>query len=153
MAYYRDTAGNYRTSSATQEVVEHGVISMRMEPTTVATDTATKQALLTAVPTGRVRIVTRVVVRNASASLAEMADALSIGFNALATDVGSFASDELAALTTSAQAAVIDVGGGPGDSGNVVAVGVAGQILGCIFADVAIEATADIDVTYYDVDA
>lgn len=125
---------------------------VQIKTTTVQTNVGTKQALLAAVPTGKKRIVTQVVARNASASLAAMGDDCSAGFNAGADDAGGvWDSAALAQLLTSTVVLGPNFGGGIPPLTQTV--GMAGEIFGLKFADASITATLDIDVHYYDVDA
>lgn len=119
--------------------------------TTVQTNVGTKQALLAAVPTGKVRIVTMMMWRNASENLATMDPAPLIGWDATPTnwiDSDCFPS---ATIEDSGRGQIT----GPGLTGDagIVRYGVAGEVFGIKFPDTSITATLDIDVHYYDVDA
>jgi len=125
--------------------------------TGIATDVGTKQNLLSAVPTGKQRIVTKIVVRNASADLTAFGgeDGFYFGYNAGATGSSNltFGSNAVAALTTTAR--LIQTSGdtfdGAGYSPSVV--GAAGEVFGISVGFTSIAATVVIDVHYYDVTA
>ena len=120
--------------------------------TTVSTNVGTKQALLAAVPTGKVRIVTQVVARNASADLSLMADDLQFGFDASPSNWG-YAFPGGINLLTAANKSMSIVASALSGTINAQTDGAAGDVLGCMFLYTAITATVDIDVFYYDVDA
>lgn len=131
-----------------------------MVTTTVSTNVGTKQALLPAVPVGKVRVITQITARNASATLADMGDLAVIGFNAGADDVGSLPSQLFALLTSSTKSAswatsfpngqdiILYPGGLQSQT-----LGAGGDVLGIVFYDPSITATVDIDTFYYDVPA
>lgn len=129
--------------------------STRIVSTTVATDVGTKQALLSAVPTGFQRIVTRVVVRNASADLTAFAgeDGFYFGYNAGATGSNNltFSANDVALLTT--PALLIQNSGETEEGASLFSsvIGEAGEIFGISIGYTSIDATVDIDVHYYDV--
>lgn len=141
-SFSQDTVGNVELEVDSSPL-------MRMTTTRVATNVGTKQALLPAVPTGKVRIVTQVVARNASADLSASSDSMLFGFNAGCDNWGQRAltglvSDSLISST---------LGNGDAGIGGTSSKGTAGSIFGAIAQDTAITATLDIDVHYYDVDA
>ena len=121
---------------------------------TVQTNVGTKQALLAAVPTGKVRIVTETVARNASTSLAGIGGGIVYGFDVLASNVGGFNWDGtgLIYLTDDERYITGTLAGAGGASYSYR--GEAGDVLGVIVSgDFGVTATLDIDVHYYDVDA
>lgn len=118
--------------------------------TTVSTNVGTKQALLAAVPTGKVRIVTQVVARNASADLSLMADDLQFGFDASPSNWG-YAFPGGLYLLTAANKSMSIVASALSGTVNAQTDGAAGDVFGCMFLYTAITATVDIDVFYYDV--
>lgn len=146
-SFSQDTSGNVGLEVDSSPL-------MRIATTRVNTNVGTKQALLAAVPTGKVRIVTQVVARNASASLGAVSDGVNLGFNALSSDVGFIRTSSLAGLTTAAGVTICPVGVDViNQEYSPFTSGAAGDVFGCIFADDSITATLDIDVHYYDVDA
>lgn len=125
-----------------------GGSGVQIVTTTVQTNVGTKQALLAAVPTGKVRIVTQAVARNASEDLTDMPDDLGFGFTAGASGWAGSLSAAWAELANNARVVYI-----PAANQSSAPAGIAGEIFGCIFYDTSITATLDIDVHYYDVDA
>jgi hypothetical protein len=127
-----------------------GTPLVRITTTRVQTNVGTKQALLAAVPTGKVRIVTRVVWRNASINLSGWVGDIGLGFSGGAEDWW-LSSDGaiIVGLTSSAKASSHSPEVSP------FSVGLATEVFGMIFnqPDPEIAATLDIDVHYYDVDA
>lgn len=115
---------------------------------TVATNVGTKQALLGAVPVGKVRVVTGVYLRNATADLSTYAgEILGLGFNAGASDYGEPTMPGILTIP-SVIYNLLNFG-----SGTNYTTGSAGEVFGCLFAVTSVTATLDIDVFYYDVDA
>lgn len=113
--------------------------------TLIDTSVATKQALLDAVPTGQVRIVTQRIFRKVSATLAGLSGAPTLGFNAGGTDQGT--GPVITGLTGATKYVVSDPPAG-------AVKGAAGDVFGIIFAaDHSISATMIVDVWYYDVNA
>lgn len=110
----------------------------------VDTDVGTKQALYT-VPADKRCIVTKAVVRDASATLAAMGDLLQFGFNAAADDWQlQIAGARLATLT----GPTLNTVAAPSvDNTNVT--GAAAAVFGCVFTDPSITATVTIDVFGY----
>lgn len=125
--------------------------SLRRVTTTVATNVGTKQALLGAVPTGKKRKVTQLVLHNASANLGTYADVLQLGFDAGANNWGNVTSGQISTLSTASQFCLTPAGGIYFDG--APNAGAAGDVFGVISNDTSITATLDIDVFYYDIDA
>ena len=126
------------------ETVQTGASALTRTTTTVHTNIGTKQALLSAVPTGKVRVVTMVVERNVSADQTlATPGSLTLGFSAGADnwlddgDVNSLTS------TSKTNGLILQTGRN---------VGLAGEIFGVIIGS-DITATLDIDTFYYDIDA
>lgn len=118
-----------------------------LSSTQVDTDVGTKQTLYT-VPASKKAVITHVVVRSASASLAAMSDVLQLGFTAGADNWGfSIASAALAGLTDATFATGMGIGDGL--SSAAIKIGSATDVFGCIFNDAAINATVVIDVFGY----
>ena len=109
---------------------------------------------MSAVPVGKVRIVTRVVARNASASLAGFSgeDGFYFGFDAGATGSGNLTLSPSAVERLTSTARLIQSSGDISES-VVSVIGAAGEVFGISVAFTSITATVDIDVFYYDVDA
>lgn len=145
-----DPVDNTNITDYINELIPNGV---RIATTTVQTNVGTKQALLAAVPTGKVRIVTSVVARNASASLGTYDGNIITGFDAGCNNFATSATGSVAALqdnTNQIYITPVDWSAPGPISGHT---GIAGETFGCIFTDDSITATVDIDVHYYDVDA
>ena len=116
-----------------------------LSSTQVNTNVGTKQALYT-VPNGKSCVITKLIVRSASASLGAVGDGVSFGFNGDATDFLTVSSTVLAALTDAtiiAGASRFDV------AGRNWFLGAATNVFGCIFIDPSITATVQIDVFGY----
>lgn len=127
-----------------------GVNISVLSTATVATDVGTKQALYT-VPAGKVCIVTNVVVRNPSASLAsyDTGESLTFGFDNTASDYNNNIIGTVVALLQSP----LDYYPSPCGILSPAVAGIEGDVFGCRFDYTAIEATVDIDVIGYLVDA
>ena len=142
----------YDVEVASRVQIGHGI--MAVGTAVVQTNVGTKQALLSAVPTGYKRIIDKVVFRNASASLLSMIGEgdTSVGFDVAASNVlidGD--SSNMGNLVSTAKCVACNV------DYPQVAVGfergLAGEVLGVLFSYNGITATVDIDVWYYDVPA
>lgn len=118
-----------------------------IKTTRVQTNVGTKQALLSAVPAGKKRIVIMQAFRNVSQSLAAYNDDTTCGFNADANDGGDWLMNP--AIVNLTDATKCDVSTGSG----IRVVGTAGDVWGFKSLDTSINATVDIDVHYYDLDA
>jgi hypothetical protein len=128
-----------------------GTAVVLLSSTTVSTNVGPKQALYT-VPASKKCIVTQIIARKASASLAAMGDALLFGFDVGAADYGNpFVGPTLAQLTDSSLAIGTTMlspsGAGP------ITIGNAGDVFGCVFNDTSITATLLVDVFGYLTDA
>lgn len=108
----------------------------KLSTTTVATDVGTKQDLYT-VPTGKRCIVTKVVVKDATTSLAAMGDTLHFGFDGGAGDWNrSIGSGSLARLVDG----TVSITAVPEEliATGAQTIGTAADVFGCIFNDTSI---------------
>lgn len=123
-----------------------GVAPLQMVTTQVSTNVGTKQALLPAVPAGKVRIVTQAIARDAAADLTanEGAGSLVLGWNAGADDW--LDDGTLLNLATPLDASGWTIQGGRD-------CGAATEIFGAICSGFSITTSVQIDVFYYDVPA
>lgn len=141
------------TDDGTQLAIAGLPLERTLASTTVDTNVGTKQTLYT-VPAGKRCVVTKVVVRDASANLETMAGALTFGFAAGADEWASIFS-LLVDLNSSSRAFGIsalaprgaDLGGF--DSDPFFVIGNAADVFGCVFNDTAITATVVIDTFGY----
>lgn len=149
-------AGERMESNGTNWVSAAPTGEQRLASVTVNTNVGTKQALYT-VPAGKHLVVTRVVARSASTSLAAIGsgDGLTLGFDAGATDWANVRGEHLQLLTTSTVfvpivAAGVSYTGDPGLQAFIAyKIGAAADIFGCVFTDNSITATLVIDVFGY----
>lgn len=118
----------------------------RLASVVVDTNVGTKQDLYT-VPADKECVITKVVVRSASASLGAMSDALLLGFSGGANDYGSIPAGSLANLTDGTFA--IGKSNTSYGAGDPWIIGTATDVFGCIFNDTGITATVTIDVFGY----
>lgn len=124
--------------------------TLQMVTTIIDTDNPAKQDLLPAVPLGKKRIVTQIVIRNATADLAAMGDILSFGFDGGAGDWESAIGPGLLGRFTDNTVSTTRF---PNSDSVVQKVGVVGDVFGCAFADSSIDAQVTIDTFFYDVPA
>lgn len=114
----------------------------RLKSAQIASNVATKQNVFL-VPVGKQAVITGVVLRGASASLATIAGTLSLGFNAGANDfTASFAEADLQSLTNSTTYFIKNATGAS-------VTGTAGQNFGVIFSNTALTRTIQIDIFGY----
>jgi hypothetical protein len=152
------TDGNVLTSNGTDWVSEtpasatvtaasiQDFADTLLSTTTVDTNVGTKQPLYTC-PALKHCVITKVILRNASASLATMGDAMFFGFNAGVSDFGSIGAQPLTGITD----ATVALGFSQISNGSNVVwkIGTAADVFGCAFNDTSITATVVIDVFGY----
>lgn len=126
-------------------------LALQRTTTEVATNVGTKQALLAVVPTGKRRIISQIVIRQASADLSAMSNGLVFGFNAGATN--SLAFEITAGIFADIQDGTTSFVRNTMLDGGLNTDGVATDVFGCVFTDASITATLKIDVFFYDVPA
>lgn len=134
---------------STAPVTSSGGGALTLATTTVDLELATKQNLLSAVPASTIRVIVRLVVRNASVDLSTIAGDLLFGFDAGASNLGvSIDAADLAALTDNTKFKQ-----NPILIGATGTVGAATDVFGCILDGTQFPspATVDVDVLYYDV--
>jgi len=91
-----------------------------------------------------------VIPKNASASLAAMGDAVTLGFDAGASDWASPLTAGMLTKLTNSSLAIPQISAGSIGDGNPLTIGNAGTVFGCVFQDASVTAMLDIDVWYYD---
>ena len=124
-----------------------GGSGVQIVTTTVQTNVGTKQALLAAVPTGKVRIVDKIFARGKTGEPV-LTGTIYFGFGV--------AADDWATPTASTFDSLIGTSAGVrllGTNESSFLVGTAGDVFGIIMTNSGDPATIDIDVHYYDVDA
>jgi hypothetical protein len=115
-----------------------------LSSTQVNTNIGTKQNLYT-VPATKKCIITKVIVRSASANLSTMGDSLLFGFTG--SDYGSINNVSLSNLTGATLAIALTTAN---DTANIpFTIGNAADVFGCVFNDTSITATVQIDVFGY----
>lgn len=113
---------------------------------TIATNTAGKQNLYT-VPANTKAVITKVVLRKASASLSSVLDAAQLGYTG--SDCGSISGGELQALTAVNLATIHYLNGEPSVQGQALVVGSVSDVFGIVFTDTSVTATVTVDVFGY----
>jgi len=122
-----------------------------LSSTTVNTNVGTKQALYT-VPAAKACVITQMVLRGASASLAAMGDDTGFGFDSPPANTVLLDSAQLALLTTASRYILPNLSEDVPTFGNFRTLGNAGEVFGVIFYDTSIVATVKIDVFGYLID-
>jgi len=129
------------------------VSGVRVATTRVQTNTGTKQALISVVPTGKLRVILMVVLRNASTSLATMNDSIVFG-GVAEDDFGYLDPGASNLLTAAAKVLSFTKASFYNDASAQLSTQYAsGTVFGVTFYDTSISGTLDIDVHYYDADA
>lgn len=118
------------------------VFSKRLNTVIVASNVGTKQVLYT-VPAGKSAVVTHVIIRGPSASLATILGTLSFGFNSGSNNWSpAFTQAELRTLTLATHVF-------PKLANAVTVIGAAADTFGAIFSSTALTANVTIDVFGY----